>query len=196
MKISNIEKIDKNIIEKVLFDLPKTKYDEADYMIIFGCHLKELTFERLNKALEVLSSKKVHKIIVTGGVGKNGDYNESEFMFNYLISHNVDADMIIIEDKSTTTEENIINTFNLLKDKIDNKKIILISNEPHLRRISMKIKKDYNGYHNKLLYEYPDNSKLSYENVINNVDLYELAENEINKIKRFISDGLLNDEEI
>ncbi len=196
MKISSIENIDRDIIKKVLFNLPSILYDEADYMIIFGCHLKELTIERLNKALELLNSKRITKIIVTGGVGKNGNYNEAEFMFNYLISHDVDNNMIFIEDKSTTTEENIKNVFNLLRNELKNKKIILVSNEPHLRRIGMKIKKDYNNYNNELIYEYPTNSKLSYENIISNDDLYKLAENEIAKIKRFVNEGHLDDEEI
>ena len=104
--------------------------------------------------------------------------------------------MIFVEDKSTTTEENIKNVFNLLRNKLKNKKIILVSNEPHLRRIGMKIKKDYNNYNNELIYEYPTNSKLSYENIISNDDLYKLAENEIAKIKRFVNESHLDDEEI
>lgn len=196
MKISSIKTIDKGIIKKVLFNLPTIIYDEADYMIIFGCHLKELTIERLNKSIEILNSKKVSKIVVTGGVGKNGNYNEAQFMFNYLISHNINSKMIIVEDKSTTTEENIINIFNLLNSELKNKRVILVSNEPHLKRIGMIIKKDYSKYNNELIYEYPSNSKLSYENIINNDDLYRLAKNEIDKIKRLINAGLLNDEEI
>lgn len=196
MKISSIRTIDKGIINKVLFNLPTIIYDEADYMIIFGCHFKELTIERLNKSIEILNSKKISKIVVTGGVGKNGNYNEAQFMFNYLIGHNINSKMIIVEDKSTTTEENIVNTFNLLNSELKNKRVILVSNEPHLKRIGMKIKKDYSNYNNELIYEYPSNSKLSYENIINDDDLYRLAKNEIDKIKRFINAGLLEDEEI
>lgn len=197
MKISDIKEIDKNIIKKVLFNLPNnTMYEEADYMIIFGCHIKELMLERLNKGLELLNKKKISKIVITGGVGKQGDYNEAEFMSNYLINHNINSEKIIIEDKSTTTEENIKNTFNLLKNKLSNKRIILVSNEPHLKRISMIIKKDYLRYNNELIYEYPKNSKLSYEEIISNEDLFALATSEIEKIKRFIKDGILSDEEI
>lgn len=196
MKISNLETINNDVIKKVLFNLPKIEYEHADYMIIFGCHIKEITIERLNRAIEILKIKNVGNIIVTGGIGINGDYNESEFMLDYLINHDIDQEKIIVEDKSTTTEENITNIFELLNERLNNKSLILLSNEPHLKRISMKIMKDFSLYNNELIYEYPIVSKLNFENILNDKELYKMAENEIKKIKKFINDGLLNDEEI
>lgn len=194
----DLNNITDEIIKNVLFRIPKSDYQDADVLVVFGCHLKFAIDERINYALEVLKSKKINKVILTGGTGVQGDFNEAEYMLNVLLDNGINRDMVIMDEKSTTTEENVQNTIELLKSNnlLTNKKIILLSHEPHLKRIGMKFNHQLKNDSFTIIYEYPKISLVTYDQVIKNSELRILAENEINKIVRFISEGLIDDEEI
>lgn len=116
MKLSEVDtnSLDNELIKMIFFNIKKGKYNYADYIIVYGCHIKELLDERLNYALDVLNNHKFDKVILTGGIGINGNFNESEYMKNYLMHHSIDESKIIIENKSKTTEENNINIMDML----------------------------------------------------------------------------------
>lgn len=200
MKLTEIhtENITNEIIKTVLFNTPKTYYQEAGCLIIFGCHIKELLTERLNHAIKILKTKKIKKVLLTGGIGVNGNFNESKYMKDILLKNGIEEDKILIEDKSTTTEENIINSIEILKNNnlIENKTIIVLSSQAHLRRIKMELEKQLKDYDYKLIYEYPKVSLISYENIINNNELRNLVVNQIKKMITLIKKGNIDDEEI
>lgn len=131
MKLSEINpnKLDNNLIKKIFFSINKEEYDYADYIVVYGCHIKELLDERLEHTLSIIKNKSYNKIILTGGIGVNGNFNESEYMYKYLIDNGINLNKIIIENQSTTTLENNINIMNMLnlnniKDKTN---IVLVS---------------------------------------------------------------------
>ena len=194
----NTQNITDDIIKKVLFSTIKSEFLEADCLIIFGCHLKPLLNERLECAIKILKSKKIDTILLTGGIGVNGNFNESEYMKKALLNFGIAENKILVDDRSTTTEENIVNSIQILRDTnlINNKKIVLVSNQAHLRRIGMELKKQLNGDKFDIIYEYPENSIISFDNVKNDNDLRNLATNEVKKIIRFIEQGIVDDEEI
>ena len=194
----NTQNITDDIIKKVLFNTIKSKFLEADCLIIFGCHLKPLLDERLECAIKILKSKKIDTILLTGGIGVNGNFNESEYMKKALLNFGIAENKILVDDRSTTTEENIVNSIQILRDNnlINNKKIVLVSNQAHLRRIGMELKKQLGGDKFDIIYEYPENSIISFDNVKNDNDLRNLATNEVKKIIRFIEQGIVDDEEI
>ena len=194
----NTQNITDDIIKKVLFSTIKSEFLEADCLIIFGCHLKPLLDERLECAIKILKSKNIDSILLTGGIGVNGNFNESEYMKKALLNFGIAENKILVDDKSTTTEENIVNYIQILRDTnlINNKKIVLVSNQAHLRRIGMELKKQLNGNKFDIIYEYPENSIISFDNVKNDNDLRNLATNEVKKIIRFIEQGIVDDEEI
>lgn len=200
MKLSNIDinNLDNELIKKIFFNIKREKYDYADYIIIYGCHIKELLDERLDHALEVLSDHEYGKIILTGGIGAKGDFNESEYMMNYLIEHSIDKSKIIVENESTTTEENNINILNILDmnsiDKSTN--VVLVTQEFHLMRIILHWSKLINNNNIHFYYDYIDNSFLSYDKIINNPKLLELAKFQIEKTIRFINEGIYVDTDI
>ena len=119
-------------------------------------------------------------------------------MKEFLLNNDIDERKILIENKSTTTEENIINSLEILKSKnlIENKSIVLVSNQVHLRRIGMELKKLLDDINTNIIYEYPINDSFSFNKIINTKELRELVENEIKKIIRFIKQDIINDEEI
>ena len=200
MKLTEIdtEKITNDTIKRVFFNTPTQKYEKADCLIIFGCHLKSILDERLKRAIEILKEKNIDNIIISGGIGVKGTFNEAEYMKEFLLNNDIDERKILIENKSTTTEENIINSLEILKSKnlIENKSIVLVSNQVHLRRIGMELKKLLDDINTNIIYEYPINDSFSFNKIINTKELRELVENEIKKIIRFIKQDIINDEEI
>lgn len=200
MKLSNIDtkELNKELIKKIFFNIKKEKYNSADYIIIYGCHIKELLDERLKYALEVIKNHDYKKIILTGGVGVNGDFNESKYMEEFLISNDIPIDKIIIENKSTTTEENNINILNIIGfnniDKITN--VVLVTHEFHILRLKLHWNKLLTNKNIGFFYDYCDSKFLSYQNIINNKELYNLIVNQFNKTKEFIKNGIYSDIEI
>ena len=55
--------------------------------------------------------------IPSGGQGKNEKISEALAMKNYLVDKGIKPNNIILEDKSTSTEENIKNSYKLMKNK-------------------------------------------------------------------------------
>jgi len=193
MKLSQIvpNKIDNNLLKKIFFSINKEKYDNADYIIVYGCHIKSLLDERLIHVLSIIENKKYGKIVLTGGIGVNGDFNESEYMRDYLIEKGIDEGRIIIENKSTTTEENNLNVLKMLSlNSIQQKtNIVLVTQEVHMTRIILHWKKIINNKNIKFYYDYVDKSTISYEKVINNSYLLKLLQKQAEKTIKFIKEG-------
>jgi len=93
------------------------KYDK-DYVIILGCMIQKdgsltpLLKSRVDKAIEFAKKQKeaTGKDIIfvpSGGKGKNEIISEAEAMQKYLIKNGIKKKNILIEDKSTSTLENM-----------------------------------------------------------------------------------------
>lgn len=194
MKLSEIDEtnITDDLIKRVLFNVPIFSYSKASTMVIFGCHIMQLLDERLNHALKVLGSKEIDNIIITGGVGEKGDFDESEYMLKFLEEHGVEK-KIFIDNTSTNTTENVINIFDILRDNdMLDKAIVLVSNDFHLRKISMQLKKMKPDI--DLIYEYPSVSLFGYTSLITNANLRKIAVDQVIKYKKLINDGVILDE--
>ena len=200
MKLSELKsyELDDKMIKEIFFNIKKENYDIADYVVIYGCHIKQLLDERLSYSLKVLSKHSYDKIILTGGIGKKGNFNESEYMLNYLINHSIDKNKIIIENQSTTTEENNINILNMLGLNKVNKKlnIVLISQEPHLLRIMLHWRKIMENKNVNFYYDYVDDSILSYDKVVKNINYKKILEEQFEKTKKFILEDKYIDMEV
>ena len=91
--------------------LPRRR--KYDYIIIHGAGLDgtrptPLLAGRIDKALELWNKQHQHgKFIVSGGQGADEVVSEAQAMRDYLLEKGVPADAILMEDKSTTTWENL-----------------------------------------------------------------------------------------
>lgn len=200
MKLSEINNqyITDDMIEMVLYHTPKLEWKECDCLIIFGCHIKQLLDERINCAIEILRTKEVKSVLLTGGIGSKGDFNEAQYMKEKLIMEGIPKNKIMIEDQSKTTKENVVNSIGILKKNnlFQDKKIVVVSNQAHLRRIHLEFKKYIKNEHRHLLYEYPKQELVSFENVQKDYKLRDLAEKQVIKIVDYIREGKLPDEDI
>lgn len=130
------------IIEgQIIFESFKRDYNKPDYIIVLGAGIKGTKIsasleERLKSTLEFNKMYPEVPIVVSGGQGKGEDISEALAMKNYLISNGIDKDLIIMEDKSTSTYENFQYTYNLLKDKegTDKYNVTVITNGFHMYR--------------------------------------------------------------
>ncbi|MDM5154821.1 YdcF family protein [Bacillus sp. DX1.1] len=116
--------------------------NQAPYVLILGAKLfgdkPSLSLQnRLDVALEYLHSHPVAKAIVSGGQGEDEDIPEAHSMRNYLVNHGIDENRILIEDRSTSTYENV--KFSI--DLYDVKHAVVISNTYHLYRTKIIAKR-------------------------------------------------------
>lgn len=87
---------------------------KADYIVIHGARIKHdspspLLQKRIEKAIELFKSQKEHSyIIASGGQGNDEEFSEAYVIKKYLVDHGITPDKILMEDKSTTTYENLL----------------------------------------------------------------------------------------
>ena len=88
------------------------KPDKPNAVVVLGCQVRgtspsKMLRRRLEAAKQLLDEYPDVKCIVSGGKGSDEQISEAECMRNYLVENGISADRIIMEDKSTTTFENL-----------------------------------------------------------------------------------------
>ena len=113
-----------------------TDSPEADCLIVLGCQVNgtvpsRMLRQRLEAAVDYLTAYPDAVAIVSGGKGPGEDITEAECMHAYLTAAGIDPDRILMEDRSTSTMENL--RFSLELMEADSTAAI-VSNEFHLYR--------------------------------------------------------------
>lgn len=116
--------------------------ETPDYVVILGAGLwgdvPSLTLsQRLDASLDLIKLLPDDvKIVVSGGQGPGETISEAEAMKKYLIDRGIPQDRIIKEDKSTSTQENLIYTKRLLReiDSRENIEITVVTSNFHMYR--------------------------------------------------------------
>ena len=96
---------------------------KPDYIIVLGSGLindkvPPLLAQRLEKGKTIYKKfEQAPKIVVSGGQGSDEKNSEAEAMARYLIEHDIPQTDIIIENKSTTTFENLSFTKSVLDER-------------------------------------------------------------------------------
>ncbi len=90
---------------------------------------------RLDKAVEYHQKNPDALIVVSGGKGPDEKISEALAMEKYLIDKGIPSDIIIKEDKSTSTQENFAFSSDIISEKIgDDYSAALITNNFHVYR--------------------------------------------------------------
>lgn len=84
--------------------------DDIPYAIVLGAQVRgkspsRALVRRLEAALALPESS---QLILSGGKGDGEDIPEAQCMRDYLIAHGVDEDRLLMEDQSTSTQENLL----------------------------------------------------------------------------------------
>jgi len=93
-----------------LFHLKKKR--NADYIVVLGAGIRgdqvtPLLAARIEKGIELLRYNPNAVLILSGGQGSGEDIPESRAMAAYAVDKGVDTEKIIMEQKSTSTQENL-----------------------------------------------------------------------------------------
>ena len=147
-------------IKGAIVIFPKNNKNYSDYVIVLGAGVKgekpSLTLmQRLDKTIEYVNNQeKESKIIVSGGQGRGEDISEAQAMKKYLVNNGIKEELIIMEDKSTSTNENLIFSKAIIesytKSDIGDINIKIITSDFHAFRSNMIAKKL--GYRNITFY--------------------------------------------
>lgn len=111
-------------------------YDSNTTAIVLGCQVRGtrpslMLQSRLEAALDYLNDNPQAKCIVSGGKGTNEDISEAQCMFNYLTERGISSDRIIMEDKSTSTQENLQYSAKLMQDMGMESEAVIITDGFH-----------------------------------------------------------------
>ena len=120
-----------------------------DYVIVLGAQVRGRTpsralNQRIKKAAEYLEENPETMAILSGGQGPDEHISEAQAMFERLQKMGIASERLIMEDKSTTTEENLKFSAALIGEK--DVKIGLVSQNFHIFRAVGLAK--HMGYHN------------------------------------------------
>lgn len=85
---------------------------DLEYVVVLGAQVRGKTPSRslslrLARALEYAQENEHTRLILSGGQGRGEDISEATCMYNYLSTHGISADRLIMEPNSTTTKENL-----------------------------------------------------------------------------------------
>lgn len=129
-------------IESLIFQsLKSNDKAEVKYAVILGAGVKgeepSATLKRrLDTSIDYLNKNLNTKIIASGGLGKEATLTEAEAMKRYFIAHGIDESRILKEEKSTTSDENLKYTKELLTSLYDEDvpEMLIITSDYHMFR--------------------------------------------------------------
>lgn len=119
--------------------------EPPDILLILGCRVRgneaeETLMMRIERAAEYLNENKATLAVACGGIVHKDQFrSEAEVIKEELIKRGVEADRLILEDKSKTTAQNFINAKKLVD--LEGKSVAFLSSEFHLMRASMIAKR-------------------------------------------------------
>jgi len=139
------------MIATLLCNLSRPRKNQ-DYIIVHGCGLidgnvSRLLAGRVDRAIKFYDEqKKINdppKLIFSGGQGKDEPRSEAEAMMEYAISKGVPESDILLEDKSTTTMQNMLFSKQIMDKDSKGKpyRCIYITSDYHLLRTGIYARK-------------------------------------------------------
>lgn len=115
--------------------------------LLLGCKVNGTTpsrilRERLEAAYDYLNKNPEAICILSGGKGNDEDISEAQCMYEYLTGKGIDKERLIMEDKSTSTEENVKFSKEILKEKDLGLEVAIITSEFHEYRANVIAEKE------------------------------------------------------
>ena len=112
--------------------------EEAVIVLGAGIHGERVSrplAHRLNTAAAYWQESPEAYIVVTGGLGNRAVITEAAAMARYLITIGVPEERILLEDRSTSTHENLVFAQEILDEHFpDGYRVVVVSNDFHIYR--------------------------------------------------------------
>ena len=120
------------------------KDESCEYMLVLGAKVRHdgpsvSLMDRIRAAADYMNAHPEVIAIVSGGKGADEPMTEAQCMYEELTKLGIDPERIWIEDKATSTWENLRFALDLIEEKTGQRpeKIGLLSSEYHLFRAKM-----------------------------------------------------------
>lgn len=129
------------VVESFIIRDARTETDKtADVIIVLGAGVNgtrpSLSLrDRLIGAYDYLTAHPDCIAVLSGGQGEGEDITEAQCMYDWLVDAGIDSDRLIMEDKATSTLENLRYSMEIIRElPIAEPVIGLVSSEYHLHR--------------------------------------------------------------
>lgn len=115
---------------------------EEATVIVLGCRVygeyaSLSLLERLQAAEEYLKAHSEAVCILSGGQGPGEDISEAECMYRYLTEQGISSERLYLEDRSTSTRENMAFSKEIIEEEGFSTKVAIVTNEYHEYRASI-----------------------------------------------------------
>lgn len=118
--------------------------ETCDYVVVLGAKVRQSgpsasLWDRIYGARDYLEAHPDVIAVLSGGQGPDEPMTEARAMYEKLVELGIDKDRLWIEDKATSTWENLNFSLNLIEEKSGSRpeKIGIVSSEYHLFRASL-----------------------------------------------------------
>lgn len=118
--------------------------ESCQYIIVLGARVQEQSpsislQERINAAYDYLIANPGTTAILSGGQGEDEGISEAQCMYNHLTAMGIADDRLWLEDKSTSTWENLHFSMAIIEEKTGSRpeKVGILSSEYHLYRAGL-----------------------------------------------------------
>lgn len=110
--------------------------------VVLGCRVygerpSLSMIERLEAAYDYLTENPEAVCVVSGGKGDGENISEAECMYRWLVNKGIDSDRIYKEENSTSTEENIAFSKEIIVKEGLNQNIAIVTSEYHTYRAGL-----------------------------------------------------------
>lgn len=131
-----------SVLSALMYRAQENNPDEPNVIVVLGCKVNgekpsRMLRRRLDAAYNAMEKHSDTLCIVSGGQGSNEKISEAQAMKNYLTEKGIDESRIIMEDKSTSTYENIKFSLDILDDMGMSHDMTLVTDGFHQYRASL-----------------------------------------------------------
>ncbi|MDP4179158.1 MAG: ElyC/SanA/YdcF family protein, partial [Bacillota bacterium] len=117
---------------------------KPDYIVVLGAGLwgktpSQILQQRLDASIDIINKYPDVKVILSGGQGPGEDISEAESMKLYLVNKGISEDRLLLEQKSTSTLENLTFSSDLIRKTYNknNFKITIVTSNFHMYRAQL-----------------------------------------------------------
>lgn len=134
------------VISGLMINAICTEPAENATVVVLGCLVKDgrpskTLLTRINAAAEYLKTHPDAKCVLSGGKGDDEAISEAECMYTELVKAGIEEERLLIEDRSTSTRENLAYALERIKEYGLNENIAIVTNEYHEYRAGLIAKK-------------------------------------------------------
>ena len=131
-----------SVLSVLMYKAMNNEPEKPEVIVVLGCKVRSETptrmlRRRLDTAYEQLKKYPDCICIVSGGQGSNEVVSEAYAMNKYLVEKGISQDRIIMEDKSTSTYENLKFSFEKLDDMGHSRDVTIVTDGFHQYRASL-----------------------------------------------------------